>query len=159
MMGLMIDIIGNNFQLVTDFFYESKRWELIINRRKPVIKDKIGYLIDKCVQSLLDNCYTETAEWFILDFQVGYRRMKWVNYITYISKHSPYQRNIDGSLSICIKSDSESQDHKGNHLDHIISLSYISFLRFIKFDATIRTRIMARWFHLPKISKTINSTA
>ena len=58
----MIDIIGNNFKLVTDFFYESKRWELIINRRKPVIKDKIGYFIDKCVQSLLNNRYTEIAE-------------------------------------------------------------------------------------------------
>ena len=47
MMNPTIDIIGKQSQLITDIIHECKRWESIPNRREPVTKDMVGYLIDK----------------------------------------------------------------------------------------------------------------
>ena len=88
------------------------------NRREPVTKYKVGYLIDKGASKHSDNYVAATADWLILGLQAGFRKVEWDQERTRVNKHGTYKRNIDGSSSAFIKSDFEFHDHKGKRLDH-----------------------------------------
>ena len=79
----------------------------------------VGYLVDKDDQSHPNNRYAATVNWFILGFQAGFRLIEWAQNRTYYNKHGTYQRNIDGSSPVFIKSYFEFRGRKGKYLDHI----------------------------------------
>ena len=104
-MNPTIDIMGKQAQLIKDLLYESKRWESMSNRREPVTKDMVGYLIDKGTQRYQDNRITVTADWLILGLQAGFINEEWTQDRTLLNKNGAYQRNDDGSSSTFVKSD------------------------------------------------------
>ena len=118
MMNPTIDIMGKQSQLITDLIHECKRWESMPNRREPVTKDMVNYLIDKGASKHSDNHVAATADWLILGLQAGFRKAEWAQDRTHVNKHGTFKRNIDGSSSAFIKSDFEFRGHKGKRLDH-----------------------------------------
>ena len=122
MINPTIDIIGKQSQLITDLIHECKRWESIPNRREPVTKDMVDYLIDKGASKYSDNHVAATADWLIIGLQAGFRKAEWAQDRAYVNKHGTYKRNIDSSSSAFIKSDSEFRGHKGKCLDHTKSI-------------------------------------
>ena len=105
MMNPTIDIMGKQAQLIKDLLHESKRWESMSNRREPVTKDMVGYLIDKGTQRYQDNRIAVTADWLILGLQAGFIKGEWAQDRTLLNKNGAYQRNVDGSSSTFVKSD------------------------------------------------------
>ena len=74
MINPTIDIMGKQSQLITDLIHECKRWESMPNRREPVTKDMVDYLIDKGASKYSDNHVAATSDWFILGLQADFRK-------------------------------------------------------------------------------------
>ena len=70
------------------------------NRREPITKEMVKYIIDKgkgLQKTNPDNIYSALGNRLVLGEQTGYRRKEWAQDRTYLKKHKDIQRNIDGS--------------------------------------------------------------
>ena len=74
----LVSIYGEKLQLIVDITNEAKRWESMPNRREPLTKDMLTFLIKKSATlNLPDGKYAVMTDWFILALQAGFRRMEW----------------------------------------------------------------------------------
>ena len=79
MMNPCLNIMGNQSNYISDIIHELKRWESMPNRREPITKEMIKYIIDKGkgLQKINpDNIYSALGDWLVLGEQTGYRRKK-----------------------------------------------------------------------------------
>ena len=110
MMNPCLDIMGNQSTYIKDIIREHKRWESIPNRKEPLTKKMVKYIIDKgkkLNKSNPNNIYTALADWLIVGLQAGFRRKEWAQDRTYLKKHKDIERNIDKSSSAFILEDFE----------------------------------------------------
>ena len=97
---------------------ESRRWESIPDRREPLTKDMVEYIIDKgkeLSKTNPDNIYLSLSDWLVLGLQAGFRRMEWAQDRAHLKKYKDIQRNIDGSPAVFILKDFELRK-KGNKM-------------------------------------------
>jgi len=69
MMNPTLDLMGNLSVFIKDIIHEAKRWESMPNRREPLTKEMIKYIIDKGDKSNKtnpDNLYSAMGDWLIL---------------------------------------------------------------------------------------------
>ena len=108
MINPCLDIMGNQSVYITNILKELKRWESMPNRKEPVTKQMIEYIIKKG-QSLYNrnpnNIYTALADWLIVGQQAGFRRKEWAQDRTHLHKNKDIERNIDGSSAAFILDD------------------------------------------------------
>ena len=100
MLNLCLDIMGNRSRYINDILKELKRWECVPNRREPVTKEMVEYIISKgksMSNDDPDNIYSAMVDWLVLQEQIGRRRNEWAQDRTYLKKHKDIQRNFDGS--------------------------------------------------------------
>ena len=78
--GLMnpcLDIKGKLSKHISDLIKEIKRWEKIPNRKEPVTKQMIEYIINKGIMLKAenpDNLYLALGNWLVLGEQTGFRK-------------------------------------------------------------------------------------
>ena len=116
MMNPCLDIMGNFSNNIKDIINELKRWESIPNRKEPVTKEMISYVINKGKEmenTNPDNIYMALGDWLVLGLQAGFRRKEWAQDKTYLKQHNDIERNVDGSSAAFIISDFEFRG-KGN---------------------------------------------
>ena len=110
MMNPCLDIMGKQSTYIKDILKESKRWEAIPNRKEPVTKQMIEYIIQKgkdLQKKNSDNIYSALSDWLVLGQQTGFRRKEWAQDRTLLKKDKDIQRNIDNSSSAFIMEDFE----------------------------------------------------
>ena len=77
MMNPTLDLMGNLSVFIKDIIHEAKRWESMPNRREPLTKEMIEYIIDKGENSKKtnpDNLYSAMGDWLVLGKQTGFKR-------------------------------------------------------------------------------------
>ena len=80
MMNPCLNIMGKQSSYINDIIHELRRWKSIPDRREPVTKEMIEYVIEKGTRlnkSNPDNIYSALADWLILGQQTGFRRKEW----------------------------------------------------------------------------------
>ena len=100
MMNPCLDLTGKQSRFIKDILHEVKRWETMPNRREPITKDIINYIVKKgegLKRKNPHNIYTALGDWLILGLQSGFRRKEWAQDHTHLSKYRDVQRNVDGS--------------------------------------------------------------
>ena len=110
MMNPCLDIMGKQSDYIKGIFKELKRWENVPNRKEPVTKQMIEYVIEKGRNSYKTNphnLYLALSNWLILGQQTGFRRKEWAQDRTYMKKHKDIERNINGTSSAFILNDFE----------------------------------------------------
>ena len=124
MINPCLDIMGKQSTYITNILKELKRWESMPNRKEPVTKKMIEYIIRKG-QSLYNknpnNIYTALADWLIVGQQAGFCRKEWAQDRTYLQKHKDIERNIDGSSAAFILEDFQFKAKGNKHLKKISS--------------------------------------
>ena len=103
-----IDIKGEYSIYIKDILKEIKRWEKVPNRKEPVTKKMVEYIIAKGKQLKKDNpdnIYWALSNWLVLGQQTDFRRREWAQDKTYLKKYNDVERNIDGSPAAFIRSD------------------------------------------------------
>ena len=121
MINPCLNIMGKECAYIKDILNESRRWESIPNRREPLTKDMVQYIIDKgktLSKDNPDNIYLALGDWFILGLQAGFRRMEWAQDRAYLKKHKDIQRNIDGSSAAFILKDFEFRTKTNKRVDN-----------------------------------------
>ena len=120
MMNPCLDIMGKQSRYISDIIKELKRWESIPNRREPVTKEMIEYIIakGKLNKKNPDNLYSAFGDWLVLNEQSGCRRKEWAQDRTYLKKHKDIQRNIDGSSAAFILKDFEFRGNKNKRINN-----------------------------------------
>ena len=121
MMNPCLDIMGNQSIYINDIIKELKRWETIPNRREPVTKVMIEYIIVKgksLSKTNPDNIYSSLGDWLVLGEQTGFRRKEWAQDRTYLKKNKDIQRNIDGSSAAFIRKDFEFRGKTNKRIDN-----------------------------------------
>ena len=110
MMNPCLDIMGNQSTYIKDILHELKRWESIPNRKEPLTKKMIEYIINKgkrLHKSNPNNLYTALSDWLVVGLQAGLRRKEWAQDRTYLKQHQDIERNIDNSSAAFIMDDFE----------------------------------------------------
>ena len=108
MINPCLDIMGNQSVYITNILKELKRWESMPNRKEPVTKQMIEYIIKKgqtCITKILTiyiYIYTALADWLIVGQQAGFRRKEWAQDRTHLLKYKHIERYIDGSSAAFI---------------------------------------------------------
>ena len=69
------------------------------NRREPVTKDMVVYLIDKGATKYSNNHVAVTADWLILGLRASFRKAEWAQDRTHVNMNGTYKYNINGSSS------------------------------------------------------------
>ena len=121
MMNPTLDLMGNLSVFIKDIIHEAKRWESMPNRREPLTKEMIEYIIDKGENSKKtnpDNLYSAMGDWLVLGEQTGFRRKEWAQDRTYLHKHKDFQRNVDGSSAAFILTDMEFRAKKNKRINN-----------------------------------------
>ena len=121
MMNPCLNIMGNQSNYISDIIHELKRWESMPNRREPITKEIIKYILDKgkgLQKTNPDNIYSALGDWLVLGEQTGYRRKEWAQDRTYLKKHKDIQRNIDGSSAAFILEDFEFRAKGNKRIDN-----------------------------------------
>ena len=121
MMNPCLNIMGNQSNYISDIIHELKRWESMPNRREPITKEMVKYIIDKgkgLQKTNPDNIYSALGDWLVLGEQTGYRRKEWAQDRTYLKKHKDIQRNIDGSSAAFILEDFEFRAKGNKRMDN-----------------------------------------
>ena len=116
-----MNILGKECVYIKDILNESKRWESIPNRREPLTKEMVEYVINKgkeLAKSNQDNIYSALSDWLILGLQTGFRRMEWAQDRAYLKKYKHVQRNIDGSPAAFILEDFEFRNKGNKRIDN-----------------------------------------
>ena len=117
----LLDITGKRSKYVTDVLNEIKRWEQVPNRREPLTKSMINYIIKKGKSfstNINDNLYSAIGDWLILGLQSGFRRKEWAQDKTHLSKFKDIQRNVDKSPAAFILEDFEFRGTNNRRLDN-----------------------------------------
>ena len=86
MMNPCLDIMGNQSTYIKSILTEIKRWEKVPNRKEPVTKDMINYVISKgktLYKNNPNNIYSVLSDWLVLGQQTGFRRKEWAQDRTY----------------------------------------------------------------------------
>ena len=120
MMNPCLDLAGKQSRFIKDILHEVKRWEIMPNRREPITKDIISYIVNKgegMKKSNPHNIYATLGDWLILGLQSGFRRKEWAQDHTHLSKHRDIQRNVDGSPAAFIMSDWDFRGKKNRRLN------------------------------------------
>ena len=120
MMNPCLNIMGKQSSYINDIIHELRRWESIPDRREPVTKEIIEYVIEKGTRlnkSNPDNIYSALADWLILGQQTGFRRKEWAQDRTHLKKHKDIQRNIDGSSAAFILEDFEFRANNNKRIN------------------------------------------
>ena len=102
------------------------------NRREPLTKDMIVYILDKgSAMDSTDNLYTVMGDWLTLGLQTGSRRQEWAQDRTALQRSNHVDLNVDGSPTTFIESDFEFRGSNGLRLstDSLPSLDLISTVR------------------------------
>ena len=100
MMNPCLNNMGKECDYSMGNISESRRWEYIPDRREPLAKEMVEYIIDKGKQlskSNSDNIYSALGDWLILGLQGGFRRKKWAQDRAYLKKNKYVQCNSDGT--------------------------------------------------------------
>ena len=74
MVNPCLNIMGKQCVYIKDILNESRRWESIPDRREPLTKDMVQYVINKgktLAKANPDNIYSALGDWFILGLQAG----------------------------------------------------------------------------------------
>ena len=122
-MNPLINIYGENYQLIVDIINETERWESMYNRQEPLTKDTVHFLLKKyAALNLPDGKYAIMTSWFIITLQAGFRRIKWSQDATKLAATKSFQCNIDGSSSAFIQSDFQFCGLNDRRLVHSPSL-------------------------------------
>ena len=134
MMNPALNLLGNQTKNIGDILHEATRWESMPNRREPLTKDMIVYVMDKgSALSSADNLYTVMGDWLTLSPQTGDRRQEWSQDRTALQRSNHVDLNVDGSLTAFIEFDFKFSGPKGLRLsrDSLPSLDLISIVRII----------------------------
>ena len=120
MMNPCLDIMGQTSRYINDIIKELKRWESIPNRREPITKEMIEYIINKgkSIKDNPDNIYSAFGDWLVIGEQAGFRRKEWAQDRTYLKKYKDIQRNIDGSSAAFIMKDFEFRGSKNKRINN-----------------------------------------
>ena len=81
MVNPCLDIMGKQYEGIKTVLRELKRWEKMPNRREPITKSMIEYIIDKgksLYKENNNNIYISLSDWLIIGLQTGFRRKEWV---------------------------------------------------------------------------------
>ena len=116
LMNPCLDIMGNQSTYIKDILREIRRWESVPNRKEPLTKKMVKYIINKgktLNRVNHNNIYTVLGDWLVVGLQAGFRRKEWAQDRTYVRKHKDIERNIDKSSSAFILEDFEFRG-KGN---------------------------------------------
>ena len=116
-----LDIRGDLSIHIKEIIREIKRWEKIPNRREPVTKQMVEYIINKGLDSKKenpDNIYLALGNWLVLGEQTGFRRKEWAQDMTYLKKYKGIERNIDGSSAAFIMNDLEFRMKNNKRLNN-----------------------------------------
>ena len=106
----LLDVSGKMSKHIQDVLNEIKRWETVPNRREPLTKPMILYIIKKgnlLAKSSPDNMYSSIGDWLVLGLQSGFRRKEWAQDKLFLNKHKDIQRNVDHSPAAFILNDFE----------------------------------------------------
>ena len=109
-MSPLLDITGKRSKYISDVINEIKRWEVMPNRREPLTKPIIKYIIQKgksLASKSADNIYLALSDWLILGLQSGFRRKEWAQDKNHLTKYNDVQRNVDNTPSAFILDDFE----------------------------------------------------
>ena len=120
MMNSCLDLTGKQSRFIKDILHEIKRWEVMPNRREPITKDIISYIVNKgegMKKSNPHNIYAVLGDWLILGLQSGFRRKEWAQDRTHLSKYRDIQRNVDGSPAAFTMSDWDFRGKKNRRLN------------------------------------------
>ena len=118
-MNPLINIMGEKSQLVKDIIHETRRWESMPNRREPMTKDMVQYLIKTSASSTLpDGKQSVMTDWLVLGLQAGFRKMEWSQDATLLAQTNTYHRNLDGSSAAFVSSDFEFRGPNGIRMSH-----------------------------------------
>ena len=115
-----LDILGKQSKYIKDILNEVKRWESIPNRREPITKDIIKYIIKKgntLHKSNPDNLYSALADWLIIGLQAGFRKKEWAQDSAMLKKNKDIQRNVDGTSAAFILEDFEFRNKNNIRLN------------------------------------------
>ena len=121
MVNPCLDIMGNQCRQISDILRELKRWEKMPNRKEPVTKSMVEYVIKKgksLSKTNPNNIYLALSDWLILSLQAGFRRKEWAQDRVYLKKHKDVERNIDGSSAAFILKDFEFRAKKNKRIDN-----------------------------------------
>ena len=78
MMNPTVDIQAKESKFIKDILQEAHHWESMPKRREPITKDMVSFVWNKgSFLSLQDNIYTVMRDGLTLNFQTGFRRIKW----------------------------------------------------------------------------------
>ena len=118
MINPTLDIHGKQSHYIRDIIKETRRWESIPNRKEPITKEMVEYIIHKGNENKKnpDNIYSALGNWLVLGLQTGFRRKEWAQDRTYLKKHNDIQRNVDGSSAAFILSDFEFRLKGNKHM-------------------------------------------
>ena len=89
--------MGNISKYINDILKELKRWESVPNRREPVTKEMVEYIISKgksMSKGNPDNLYSAMADWLILGEQTGFRRNEWAQDRTYLKNTKTFKEML-----------------------------------------------------------------
>ena len=92
MVNPCLDIMGNQFNGIKTVLKELKRWEKMSNRREPITKSMIEFIINKGKTLYKDNhnnLYTSISDWLIIGLQTGFRRKEWAQDRTSLQTNLP----------------------------------------------------------------------
>ena len=92
-MSPLLDITGKRSKYIADVINEIKRWEVMPNRREPLTKPIIKYIIQKgksLASKSADNIYLALSDWLILGLQSGFRRKEWAQDKNHLTKYKDF---------------------------------------------------------------------
>ena len=115
-----LDIMGRQSQYIRDVINEVKRWESIPNRKEPITKELIQYIINKgnkLSKQNPNNLYAALSDWLIIGLQAGFRKKEWAQDSSALTRSKDIQRNIDGSSAAFILEDFEFKSKNNGKLN------------------------------------------
>ena len=118
----LLDITGKRSKYISDVINEIKRWEVMPNRREPLTKPIIKYIIEKgktLASKSTDNMYSALSDWLILGLQSGFRRKEWAQDKNHLAKYKDVQRNVDKSPSAFILTDFEFRGTNNTRINQL----------------------------------------
>ena len=150
MMNPALNLLGNQSKYIGDILHEASRWESMPNRREPLTKDMVVYILDKgSAMESADNLYTVMGDWLTLGLQTGARRQEWAQDRTSLERRNHVDLNVDGSPTAFIESDFEFRGFNGLRLS-TDSLPSLDLIATVRITWRYRTWTMVRSSRMPK---------
>ena len=115
-----LDIMGKQSQYIKDIINEVRRWESIPNRREPLTKSMITYIMNKgdsLAKHNPDNIYSALSDWLVIGLQAGFRKREWAQDSSALRKTGDTSHNIDGTSAAFIMDDFEFRNKNNSRLN------------------------------------------